>query len=102
MMRIPSRAPMKLASGLVIAGKYRLERRLAAGGMGSLWVARHAQLDVTVAIKFMAPSHAESPLSRQRFEREAKTAASLRGINVVHVQDYGVSEGVPYIVMELL
>jgi eukaryotic-like serine/threonine-protein kinase len=93
---------MNLASGLVIAGKFRLEKRLASGGMGALWVARHLQLDVLVAIKFMDPSHAHSTLAHQRFEREARAAASLRSNHVVQVQDYGMAEGMPYIAMELL
>ncbi len=42
-----------LRERVVIAGKYRLDRELARGGMGSVWVARHLQLDVPVAIKFM-------------------------------------------------
>ena len=93
---------MKLATGLVIAGRYRLERRLAIGGMGSLWVARHAQLDVDVAIKFIDPKQAGSPVARQRFEREAKASATLRNAHVVHVQDYGIDGDLPYLVMELL
>ncbi|MFO0761083.1 MAG: protein kinase [Byssovorax sp.] len=93
---------MKLAPGVTIAGRYRLERRLAVGGMGSLWVARHAQLDVEVAIKFIDPKQAGSAVARQRFEREAKAAATLRNAHVVHVQDYGVDGDLPYLVMELL
>jgi serine/threonine-protein kinase len=93
---------MQLAPGVVIAGKYRLERPLARGGMGSLWEAQHAQLRVPLAIKFMEPTYAASPVGRTRFEREAMAAAQLRHPNVVHVQDYGVEGDHPYIVMELL
>jgi eukaryotic-like serine/threonine-protein kinase len=93
---------MDLESGLVIAGKYRIEQQLAAGGMGSLWVARHLQLDVPIAVKFMDPANADSPVAQQRFEREARAAANLRSMHIVHIQDYGVTDGVPYIVMELL
>src|SRR5688572_26671974 len=42
-----------LQSGVIIAGKYRLERKLSQGGMGSVWVATHLSLDTPVAIKFM-------------------------------------------------
>ena len=93
---------MKLAPGAVIAGRYRLEKRLAVGGMGSLWTAQHTQLETHVAIKFMDPNHAGSAMGRQRFEREAKMAASLKSAHVVQVHDYGVEEDRPYIVMELL
>jgi serine/threonine-protein kinase len=98
---IPRRT-MELAAGVLIAGKYRLERPLAAGGMGAVWVARHAQLDVPLALKFMDAAHAASAVSRARFEREAKASASLRNQHVVHVQDYGVEDGTPYLAMELL
>jgi serine/threonine-protein kinase len=93
---------MELAPGVVIAGKYRLERPLARGGMGALWQAQHAQLKVPLAIKFMEPAYAASAVGRSRFEREATAAAQLRHPNVVHVQDYGVEGDFPYIVMELL
>jgi hypothetical protein len=86
----------------VVAGRYRLERALARGGMGSVWVARHLQLDVDVAVKFMAPEYAASAEARARFEREAKAGAQLKSPNVVQVHDYGVDDGAPFIVMELM
>ena len=43
----------KLAKGAVIAGKYRLESLIGRGGMGSVWVAHHLQLDTDVALKFI-------------------------------------------------
>jgi serine/threonine-protein kinase len=93
---------MELARGVVIAGKYRIERPLATGGMGSVWVARHTQLETEVAIKFMDPQSASSSVARARFEREAKASATLRNRHVVHVLDYGLESDLPYIVMELL
>ncbi len=87
---------------MVIAGKYCLEGQLATGGMGSVWVGRHLDLDVPVAIKFMGPECASSEEGRVRFEREAKAAAFLQSPHVVNVQDYGVDDGLAYIVMELL
>ncbi|MEO5729028.1 MAG: protein kinase [Byssovorax sp.] len=93
---------MNIAPGAIIAGRYRLEKRLAVGGMGSLWTAQHTQLDTLVAIKFMDPLHAALAMGRHRFEREAKTAASLKSAHVVQVHDYGVEDDHPYIVMELL
>ncbi|MGK3983763.1 protein kinase [Sorangium sp. So ce136] len=91
-----------LAEGSVIAGRYRLERMLARGGMGSIWVARHLQLDASVAIKLMAPEYATSTTARARFEREARAAAQLKIPNVVHVHDYGIADDTPFLVMELL
>jgi serine/threonine protein kinase/ABC-type branched-subunit amino acid transport system substrate-binding protein len=88
--------------GQIIAGRYRLERPLARGGMGSVWVARHLQLDTDVAVKLIVPERSESAVARERFEREAKASAQIRSPNVVQVHDYGVDGDLPFIVMELL
>jgi serine/threonine-protein kinase len=92
----------EMKAGSLVAGKYELVRELARGGMGSVWVAHHRQLDAEVAIKFMDTELAESAEARARFEREARAAAALRSPHVVQMLDYGVDEGVPFIVMELL
>ena len=91
-----------LAPGTVIAGKYRLDRPLARGGMGSVWVAEHLQLAAPVAVKFMDPSFAQSADARARFEREARACARLRSPHIIQVHDYGIEGNTPYIVMELL
>ncbi len=91
---------MELIPGTVIAGRYRLERPLASGGMGAVWVAHHLTLDAEVAIKFMHDEN--SVAARGRFEREARSAALIRHPNVVTVQDYGIEGQTPYIAMELL
>ncbi|XXY20134.1 protein kinase [Sorangium sp. So ce216] len=93
---------MQLDSGVIIAGKYRLEHPLSAGGMGSVWVAQHVQLGTQVAVKFMGTAYASAPAFRARFEREARAAAHLRSPHVVQVHDFGFELGVPYLVMELL
>ncbi|UQA60320.1 serine/threonine-protein kinase [Polyangium aurulentum] len=93
---------MQLAPGTVIAGRYRLERPLAAGGMGAVWVARHVALQTELAVKVMSTSSAGSTAARARFEREARAAASLRHANVVAVVDSGIEDDTPYLVMELL
>jgi serine/threonine protein kinase len=91
-----------IKAGRVIAGKYQLERPLAQGGMGSIWVARHLQLETSVAIKFIEPRLADLPEARGRFEREAKASAQLQGPHVVQIHDYGVEDDIPYMVMERL
>ena len=93
---------MQVVVGAVIAGKYQLETPLARGGMGSVWVARHVKLGSRLAVKFLDPRFAASPAFIERFEREARAAAALQSPNVVHVQDYGVEDDTPYLVMELL
>src|SRR4051812_23159101 len=83
--------------GLVVGGKYRLTRALASGGMGSVWVAEHTQLDVEIAAKFMAAELSSLPSAGTRFEREAKAAAQLKSPHVVHIHDYGMEDGTRYI-----
>ncbi|MDC0744588.1 serine/threonine-protein kinase [Polyangium mundeleinium] len=89
-------------SGDIIASRYVLERPLAKGGMGAVWVARHVELDVRVALKVMAPEHADTFFARDRFQREARACAQIQHPHVVAVHDYGVADDVPFLVMELL
>src|SRR5512145_1989722 len=70
--------------------------------MGTVWRALHLELGTPVAVKLIAPDAADSKISLTRFKREAQSAASLRGTNVVQILDYGVDAGDPFIVMELL
>lgn len=67
-----------------------------------MWRAEHLTLRSPVAIKVMDASIAATKEGSARFLREAQAAASLRSTHVVQIFDYGVDEGVPYIVMELL
>jgi eukaryotic-like serine/threonine-protein kinase len=98
----PPRSPRQPGVSDIIAGKYRLERMLKQGGMGSVWVATHLGLDEQVAIKFMDPRRVSSVESRMRFTREAKAAAGIRSKNIVQILDHGVDDHAPYIAMELL
>ncbi len=87
----------------IVAGKYRLSRLLGRGGMGSVWEGVHSTLGTRVAIKFIEAEHVNSPEARQRFENEARAAATLKSKHVVEVYDHGVMEdGRPFIVMEFL
>ncbi len=88
--------------GRVVDGKYRVLYPLGKGGMGAVWVAEHIALGSKVAIKFINAPIASVERARKRFKREARAAAALRGPNVVQVFDYGIDQGDPYIVMELL
>ena len=69
---------MHLISGAVVCGKYKLVRALASGGMGCIWSARHAMLDIPLAVKFIHPIHAACAEIRRRFEREAVASARIR------------------------
>ena len=93
---------MELREGAVIADRFRLVRLLGQGGMGEVWAAQHASLDIPCAVKFIHAESAEREDVRARFEREAKAAAQLRSSNVVQILDYGVFENTPYIAMEYL
>ena len=88
--------------GDVLAGRYRVERVLAMGGMGVVVAARHVQLNQRVAVKVLT-HNAESSQANARFLTEAKASALLRSDHVVHVSDVGtLDNGKPFMVMELL
>jgi serine/threonine-protein kinase len=70
--------------------------------MGSVWVAKHVELDVDVAVKLISWVQALKPVAVERFKREARAAAQIRSPHVVQILDYGIHEGVPYMAMELL
>ena len=68
-----------------VAGRYSLERELGRGGMGVVYLAREVRLDRPVAIKLLPPSKASDPGLRDRFLREARTAAKLSHPNVIPI-----------------
>jgi len=88
--------------GATVAKKYRLDKLIAIGGMGSVWKGHDTLLERDVAIKFMDPAIAGNEVLRRRFNREAKSAARLRTPHVVQIIEFGVDDDVPFIVMELL
>jgi eukaryotic-like serine/threonine-protein kinase len=90
--------------GLVVAGKYRVERVIGEGGMGIVVAATHVELDQRVAVKFLLPEAMRHTEVVERFLREAKVAAKVRSEHVARVTDVGRVEpsGIPFIVMEYL
>jgi serine/threonine-protein kinase len=89
--------------GDVIAGKYTVEAIIGEGGMGVVVAARHLELDQRVAIKFLLPEIATQGTAAERFRREARSAARIRGEHVCRVLDVGtLPSGVPFLVMEHL
>ena len=87
----------------MLAGKYRVERVLGAGGMGVVVAARHVELDQLVAIKFVREEAIANEDAVQRFLREARAAVKLKSEHVARVLDVGKLEsGAPYMVMEFL
>jgi eukaryotic-like serine/threonine-protein kinase len=95
--------PSSIREGEVLGGKYRLEKEIGRGAMGTVWSAVHLTLGQRVAIKLISAEHAQSVEARQRFSIEAKAAARLRSRYVVQVYDDGETPaGTPYIVLEYL
>lgn len=88
--------------GLVVDSRYRIERRLARGGMATVYVAHDERLERPVALKLMHPHLAESADFVQRFRREARSAARILHPGVVSVFDQGVVHGQGFLVMELV
>ncbi|HSK00860.1 MAG TPA: serine/threonine-protein kinase, partial [Kofleriaceae bacterium] len=91
-----------LDAGTIVADKYRLERVLGRGGMGTVIAARHVQLGTSFALKFLHRSILENETVPERFLREARATATLQSEHVCRVFDVGSFEGAPYLVMELL
>jgi eukaryotic-like serine/threonine-protein kinase len=89
---------MPLPLGTML-GPYEIQSSLGAGGMGEVYRARDTRLDRTVAIKIL-PAHLSDPVSRQRFEREAKIISGLNHPNICVLHDVGSQNGVDYLVME--
>ena len=103
-LRSPMASPEpepQLASGDVLAGRYRLERLLGEGGMGFVWEARQLTTDKAVAIKVLK---SQDGADTARFLREAKVAAALSHRNIIQVFDFWETEGKGpvFMVMELL
>jgi serine/threonine protein kinase/HD-like signal output (HDOD) protein len=83
-------------------GNYVVERALAQGGMGSVFVARHPALGREAAVKFIGHDFEAPPELMNRFLAEARITANLRHPNIVDIFDFGELDGRLYYVMELL
>ncbi|QNN54463.1 protein kinase domain-containing protein [Nocardioides mesophilus] len=96
-------------NGSATAPRYRLEDRIATGGMGEVWRATDTVLEREVAVKVLRPEHAHDSTFRSRFQTEARHAAALSHPHVASVFDFGElpaedGSGVPrpFLVMELV
>lgn len=90
--------------GVLLEGRYRVERRLASGGMSQVYVGHDERLDRPVAIKVMNADLAADPAFIARFTREARAAARILHPNIVTVHDQGTDDAhaAVYLVMELV
>jgi len=91
------------ALGDVLAGRYRIDARLGAGGMATAWRARDLRLERDVAVKVLLPNLAGDPALAARFDREARALAKLSDPHVVGIHDVveGAAGTEPFLVMEL-
>jgi serine/threonine-protein kinase len=83
-------------------GRYRIERKLGAGGMADVYLAEDQELGRRVAIKILNSRHGNDDQFIERFRREAKNAAALNHPNIVSIYDRGEAEDTYYIAMEFL
>jgi serine/threonine protein kinase len=88
-----------VSSGVLLNGRYRLEERIASGGMGDVWKGTDEVLDRVVAIKIMLDALMEEKGFAERFRAEARTMATINHPGVVRIYDFG-SDQVAYLIME--
>ena len=91
---------MSTLLGTILSGRYRLEARIGAGGMSTVYRATDETLQRQVAIKLMNREIASDSDQLERFRREARAVAQLSHPHIVGVIDYGEDDGRPYIVFE--
>ena len=92
-----------MEAGARVGGKYVLLRRIAAGGMGDVWVARNETTDAHVALKILRPNRDVRTQADERFRREAKLGGLLGHRSIARIFDFlDESDGTLILVMELL
>ena len=99
---VDTSAPWRADGDLPSIPGYDVQDLLGRGGMGMVYKARHLRLNRMVALKMLIAGAYAGPHERERFQREAKAAASLRHPNIVQVYDVGEHERWPYFTMELV
>ncbi len=89
--------------GTIVAGKYKIKKRLGRGGFGAVYEAEHVEIGRRVALKTIDRTHSANVEQVTRFRREARAAGSVESEHIVHVFDIGEDPDVGlYMVMELL
>ena len=98
----PNFAPPQRAGEVGTFGRYRVLKKLGQGGMGAVYLGYDGTLERKVALKVMLPQYAANRGARDRFLREARSAAKVKSDHVVTIHDVGEERGVPFIAMEYL
>jgi eukaryotic-like serine/threonine-protein kinase len=89
-----------ISPGVMLGGRYRLDERIAGGGMGDVWRGTDEVLGRTVAVKILLPALLDEPGFAERFRGEARTMATINHPGVVDVYDYGSDQQIAFLVME--
>src|SRR3954463_12360540 len=89
-----------ISPGVTLAGRYRLDERIAGGGMGDVWRGTDEVLGRTVAVKVLLAALLEEPGFAERFRGEARTMATINHPGVVDIYDYGSENGTAFLIME--
>jgi len=94
---------MTLKPGSLVADRYEVIRLIGEGGMGSVFEAKHKEIEKRVALKILNRELCNSAEIFKRFKQEAKIAGSIGHLNICEVLDFGVTEdGLAFLVMEYL
>src|SRR4051794_19774022 len=88
--------------GRMLKGQYRIDEELGSGAMGVVFKGTHVALGKPVAVKMLRFDGFTSRDAQERFEREARTASMLVHPGIAQVFDYGIEDGAPFLVMELV
>jgi hypothetical protein len=98
-MEVAEPDPVRSSLERALGSGYRILRLLGRGGMGSVYLARDQSLERLVAVKVLAHERSLDESSRERFRREARTAARLTHPNIVPLHAFGEADGMMYLVM---
>jgi serine/threonine-protein kinase len=94
-----------LPPGTVVAGRYRVVKKIGHGGMGAVYLVHHVHTDESLALKVLHPQVLRDASAVERFRREARTPAKITSEHVARVTDADTApdlDGAPFYVMELL
>ncbi|NBR05892.1 MAG: serine/threonine protein kinase [Planctomycetes bacterium] len=83
-------------------GHYDLLKKIAEGGMGSIYMARNTKDKTVVAIKVMSPNYVHNPVLLKRFEQEYRVASKFNHPNLVRALEFGTENGLPFLVLEFV
>ncbi|MBQ0895553.1 protein kinase [Micromonospora sp. U56] len=89
-----------LHPGVQLGNRYRLDERIASGGMGDVWRGTDQVLGRTVAVKSLLPALLDDPGFAERFRGEARTMATINHPGVVDVYDFGSDQQIAFLIME--